>query len=252
MLDQILENPENLKTLALVAMAIGFEIAERVLPYQKIGRRAVGLDVVAFVVLALALSGSGALLEPAWRLLERDGIRPFLETCRGLPSPVKVLAGLAVVDVSLYWIHRAMHRFDVLWRAHEWHHSSENLYWFSGFRTSLVHVFLYAIPQVGLGGWLFRPSPLEALAAGLIAIFLQIWMHANVPVSLGPLEWVVVSPRYHRVHHAIGDNRFVNLANFFPIWDHLFGTYVDPASFGDGFKTGLGYPKSTIRMIVGV
>jgi sterol desaturase/sphingolipid hydroxylase (fatty acid hydroxylase superfamily) len=58
--------------------------------------------------------------------------------------------------------------------------------------------------------------------------------HANLRLSFGPLlERVLVSPRYHRLHHAIGLGHEsagpgslggYNLAVLFPVWDLLFGT----------------------------
>jgi sterol desaturase/sphingolipid hydroxylase (fatty acid hydroxylase superfamily) len=252
MLEMLLERPEVPNTLAFVAMALGCEVFERAIPYQKLDRRS-GLkrDVLAFVVLALVLPRASELLGPACALLEREAVLPLLEPLRTLPSAVKLPLGLVLLDFLFFGIHCAMHRSDFLWRLHEWHHSSEQLYWFSGFRSSVVAIFVYSAPQVGVA-WLLRPSALEALIGGLVALFFQLWTHTNVPLRLAQLEWVVVSPRYHRVHHAVVENRYANLATMFPVWDHLFGTYVDPASLAEGVQTGLGYRKSALRMILGV
>jgi len=58
--------------------------------------------------------------------------------------------------------------------------------------------------------------------------------HANVRLWFGPLlERVLVSPRFHRLHHAIGIGHESggrgtlgghNFAVLFPVWDMLFGT----------------------------
>jgi sterol desaturase/sphingolipid hydroxylase (fatty acid hydroxylase superfamily) len=54
--------------------------------------------------------------------------------------------------------------------------------------------------------------------------------HANARVSFGWLgERLLVSPRFHRAHHAIGVghegvHRGCNFATLFPLWDIVFGT----------------------------
>jgi sterol desaturase/sphingolipid hydroxylase (fatty acid hydroxylase superfamily) len=58
--------------------------------------------------------------------------------------------------------------------------------------------------------------------------------HANVRMDFGPvLGRVLVSPRFHRLHHAIGVGHEskgpgslggVNFAVLFPVWDLLFRT----------------------------
>ena len=66
--------------------------------------------------------------------------------------------------------------------------------------------------------------------------------HTNVRLSFGTvLERVLVSPRYHRLHHAIGLGHESagpgslgghNLAVLFPVWDVMFGT----ARFDDRYE----------------
>ena len=54
--------------------------------------------------------------------------------------------------------------------------------------------------------------------------------HSNVRLTFGRVgDRVLVSPRFHRVHHAIGIGhegayRGCNFAVLFPVWDVLFGT----------------------------
>lgn len=71
---------------------------------------------------------------------------------------------------------------------------------------------------------------------------LQSLAHANARVSFGRVfEHLLVSPRYHRLHHAIaapgapkgsGTPVHSNFAQLFPVWDRIFGT----AKFTLGFE----------------
>ena len=78
-------------------------------------------------------------------------------------------------------------------------------------------------PLVWLG---FPPQAVVGLlAAGL---FYQFWIHADWLPSFGPLEWVLNTPRHHRVHHASNASCLdKNFGGVFIIWDRLFGTFAE-------------------------
>ena len=85
-----------------------------------------------------------------------------------------------------------------------------------------------------LVGLLIGIPPGQFVAVVAFTQLMESLSHANVRLSFGPLlERVLVSPRYHRLHHAIGLGHEsagpgslggVNLAVLFPLWDMLFGT----------------------------
>jgi sterol desaturase/sphingolipid hydroxylase (fatty acid hydroxylase superfamily) len=80
-----------------------------------------------------------------------------------------------------------------------------------------------------------------------------LFAHANFDVKLGFLEKVVTTPQYHRVHHAV-DMKLghMNLAVVLPIWDILFGTYIDPRSVPAQFPVGLEKPAHPVKAFVGI
>jgi sterol desaturase/sphingolipid hydroxylase (fatty acid hydroxylase superfamily) len=161
---------------------------------------------------------------------------------------------MVVVDFILYWIHRAQHRYELMWRTHAWHHTIEQLYWFSDSgRASSIAALQ---PAAGRGPMLlFRLSPLETGAAYAIGLFVQFWEHTNLRFTLGPLRRWIMTPPYHRIHHAAFAHRGKNLAPIFPVWDRMFGTYVDPCEVPTSFELGLGEPvevRRAPRMVVGV
>jgi hypothetical protein len=63
--------------------------------------------------------------------------------------------------------------------------------------------------------------------------------HANVPWAFGPLRYVLVSPAYHRLHHAQDDPRGVNLGTVFVWWDMLARLAVFPEPGAIPVATGL-------------
>jgi sterol desaturase/sphingolipid hydroxylase (fatty acid hydroxylase superfamily) len=252
----VFADPQDCEIAAFLSLVLLFEASERFWPARRIDRRAhLRTDLLSFG-LAIAMNRVAirtitAALGPAETRLASGPLAQI----QALPGFVRVALALVVVDFMLYWIHRAQHRFETLWRTHAWHHTVEQLYWFSGFRTSFLHSLLYNIPQAALPMLVFRLSPLQTGAAYAIGLFVQFWEHTNLRVTLGPLRRWVMTPSYHRVHHAAAGHRGMNLAPIFPVWDRLFGTYVDPMSVPSNFDLGLGEPldpRRAPRMLLGV
>lgn len=251
-----LDDPQHLEIAALLLLVLVFEYWERRRPARTIERLAsLRLDVMCF---GLALLMNRASTQAANAAVEAASPRFVLESLywlQSLPSAVRILLALALVDFVLYWIHRAQHRFDVLWRTHAWHHSIERLYWFSGFRTSFMHSLFYNLVQTGVPMLVFRLTPLEIGAAYALGLFIQFWQHTNLRPEIGALRHLVITPQYHRIHHAASDFRGRNFAFVFPVWDRLFGTQVDPAMVREDFALGLGEPvrrSRLARMLFGV
>jgi sterol desaturase/sphingolipid hydroxylase (fatty acid hydroxylase superfamily) len=242
--------------LAFFGCVAVFELCERIWPAQPVDRwRDLKLDLLSFAF-ALAVNRVCNYLFRAWMGdLTPPGLGGVVHYLQGLPSVVKIVMALFIVDFMIYWIHRAQHNFDLLWRTHAWHHSIEQMYWFAGFRTSFFHSFIYNIPQVVIPVTLFRLSPAEAGIGYSLGLLIQFWEHTNLNVNVGPLKWLIITPAYHRIHHSATIHRGMNLGTTFSLWDRMFGTYVDPAQVPDSFPMGLGEKlegKKIPRMLVGV
>ena len=71
------------------------------------------------------------------------------------------------------------------------------------------------------------PPEVIAILAPL-HLFAQYWYHTRLIGKLGLLEYIIVTPSHHRVHHAI-NNEYLdkNLSQVFIIWDKLFGTFQE-------------------------
>lgn len=246
---------QNYQIAAFFGLVALFELLERVRPAREVNRwKDLKIDVLSFS-LAIVIN---RICHHTVGGFARDVAPHFLVKgvlwLQALPGVAKIALAFLVVDFTIYWIHRAQHHFDTLWRTHAWHHSIEQLYWFSGFRTSFFHSFLYAIPATGIPILLFNLSPLEAGIGYSLGLLVQFWEHTNLKVNIGPLAWIVITPDYHRVHHSTEHCRS-NYGTTFSFWDRMFGTYVDPATVPLSAPLGLGEPvdgKTMARMMVGV
>lgn len=216
------------------ALATAIELVRpaRALRYRK----AVPRDVVAWLVYYFGVGTvAGFVSEPGLDFV-RHHLSPAIAD---LPLWPRVIVFYLAADFGSYWMHRLMHG-RALWRAHRWHHSPEQLYWLSGVRASIPQQILFNLPAIvalpvlaGAPGWVLVAMLIEG-------VWRNDWMHMNVTWRSNWLEWVLVTPRYHHIHHstdaALHDG---NYGSLFTIWDRLFGTYIDPdtvqpRAFGTG------------------
>ena len=149
---------------------------------------------------------------------------------------VYIIAFLAL-DFAGYWTHRLAHTVNFFWNNHIVHHSSEEFNLACALRQSIsVFVRIYAlllIPAALLG----VPEKVIAVVAPL-HLFAQFWYHTRHIKKMGFLEYIIVTPAHHRVHHAINPEYLdKNYGQIFIFWDRMFGTYQEekediPAAYG--------------------
>jgi sterol desaturase/sphingolipid hydroxylase (fatty acid hydroxylase superfamily) len=136
---------------------------------------------------------------------------------------------LVLLDFVAYWLHRWQHRFNWWWALHALHHSQRQMNFWSDNRNHLLDVFIvdaiFALIAVIIG-----VPPAQFVALVVASRVIESLSHANIRMSFGRIgEYLIVSPRFHRVHHAIGlghegKTQGCNFAVLFPIWDVIFGT----------------------------
>jgi len=239
------------QSVTLVSVVLFFDFLERSRPGHAVDRRRdLSLNVLALLVTAAGGETWKASLMSGFNMLDLGGILSPAGL-HALPGAIKVLIGLVLADFSLYWVHRAMHR-RTLWPTHIFHHSIEQLWWLAGSRTSLTHLFLFAVPQTLLAYYVLALTPGEAAIAFSLGVIVNVWIHTNIWVNLGPLEWILITPNYHRIHHGARGLSNKNLGFILTIWDRMFGTYVNPQSTGKDFPLGFASTENRLlRMIVG-
>ena len=169
-----------------------------------------------------------------------------------LPLFIRIILYFIVADFIHYLLHMLMHtRF--LWRIHMWHHSFTHMSWIAGIRatvfdTALINLaFIFAWPLLGdVSTWI----QLLLLLTGLL---INDWMHLNVRFHIPFLEKIIIMPRYHHIHHSTDEKHYTkNLAAIFPIWDKIFGTYVDPDTVEGKLTFGLTEKRPRWRIILGL
>ena len=135
--------------------------------------------------------------------------------------------GFITLDFAGYWNHRLSHKINFFWNQHVIHHSSEEFNLACALRQSISNILGYfpllLIPAALLG----VPAKVINILAP-IHLFLQFWYHTRYIGKLGWLEYIIVTPSQHRVHHAINPEYIdKNLGQIFCVWDRMFGTFQE-------------------------
>ena len=128
-------------------------------------------------------------------------------------------------DLLWYWYHRLGHEVNLFWAAHIVHHQSED---FNYTTAARITVF-----QAIARGIFWSILPIIGFKAEMITIFLLIhgtypfFTHTQLIGKLGWLEYILVTPSHHRVHHS-SNNEYLdkNYGDMLIIWDKIFGTFA--------------------------
>jgi sterol desaturase/sphingolipid hydroxylase (fatty acid hydroxylase superfamily) len=155
-------------------------------------------------------------------------------TMAAQPFAVKLPLSFLIAETGFYWGHRLSHRLPWLWRFHSVHHAPDHLYF-------LVNTHAHPVDMIVTR--LFGMTPLYILglaatdAAGngvpaAVVVLGTAWgffIHSNLRIRLGPLEWLIATPAFHHWHHTSLAPLDRNFASTLPVLDRVFGTHHLPA-----------------------
>ncbi|MBT8283755.1 MAG: sterol desaturase family protein [Flavobacteriaceae bacterium] len=137
------------------------------------------------------------------------------------------LVAFLAIDLAGYWNHRLSHHINIFWNQHVIHHSSEEFNLACALRQSISNLLgyfpLFLFPAAFLG----VPAEVIAIIAP-VHLFAQFWYHTQHIGKMGWLEYIIVTPSQHRVHHAINPEYIdKNLGQILCVWDRWFGTFQE-------------------------
>ena len=164
------------------------------------------------------------------------------QTIAGQPFIVQFLEVMFLTDLAQYWFHRTFHKIPALWKFHAVHHSAQAMDWLAGSRMHVIEVILMrsftTLPMYVMG---FAEAPLYAYV--FFVYLLSVFIHANIRIPFGFLQYIVATPRFHHWHHGIEEEAIdKNFAIHFPVIDMVFGTFHMPGNrWPEGYGIG-GHP----------
>jgi sterol desaturase/sphingolipid hydroxylase (fatty acid hydroxylase superfamily) len=172
---------------------------------------------------------------------------------RGLLSYIpntawKALLSLLLLDLLLYFWHRASHSFECLWMFHKVHHNDPYLNVTTAFRLHIVEVLIITalkstyIVMLGVGQAM-------VLTNEVILTLCIMFHHTNISFyGEKRLGKVIIVPYLHRLHHSTErDEHDNNYGAAFSIWDRLFGTFIELEPVEIGIKNSS--PQTALSLI---
>jgi lathosterol oxidase len=242
--------------LNVLVLALLFVPLERLfarLPAQPIFRPGWPTDLAHFAVSHLLVQVTVLLTLAPAALFFAWAVRPALQQAvQRQPLLLQFVEIVVVADLAEYVVHRAFHRVPWLWRFHEIHHSAAALDWLAASRLHLLDIVvtrgLSFVPLYVLG------FSAPAVYAYLVFVsFHAVFIHANVRFRFRPLEWLVVTPRFHHWHHATAPEAVdKNFAIHLPLIDRILGTaYLPDGRWPDAYGlAGPPVPDGWFRQLV--
>jgi sterol desaturase/sphingolipid hydroxylase (fatty acid hydroxylase superfamily) len=165
--------------IQLFVLMVAFSVIESCWPSSrahKWWRRPLLVDLCSWMVhplsIGLGIAVAAALVNGLVAVLPEEGLWLAMAALRmnvaGWPLWLQIMAAFLIYDFLSYWIHRAYHRFPVLWAFHVVHHTSEELDWLS---TSRLHPISQALDTAVVGFVLLLIGfPVAAVLASNIII----------------------------------------------------------------------------------
>jgi len=157
------------------------------------------------------------------------------------PMWAQLLVFFVILDFVQWLTHIALHRFPLLWRFHQVHHSVKEMGFAAHLRYHWMENILYKpLKTFGvmiLGGF----EPEQAYIVHFAAIAIGHLNHANIKLSYGPFKYIFNNPVMHLYHHSyvLPKGKYgVNFGISLSLWDYIFKTDHVPEDSG---KIPLGY-----------
>jgi sterol desaturase/sphingolipid hydroxylase (fatty acid hydroxylase superfamily) len=187
-------------------------------------RQLVNLELV--LISTLLLRVGFPVLAVAWAMeVHGGGLFGRLDWPAWLAIPVAVL----MLDLAIYWQHRLMHAWPLLWRLHRVHHCDTGFDVTTGVRFHPLEIALSMGIKLGLITVL-GPHPAAVLAFEVLLSLGSLFTHTDIALPRvldRRLRLLFVTPSMHRIHHST--RRFETDSNYgfhLSVWDRLFGSYT--------------------------
>ncbi len=170
-----------------------------------------------------------------------------LRIISGFSVWTQIIFFFVIHDFYIYWFHKYQHKSKIFWRIHEAHHSNTDVDWLAGSKSHMLEILINQTvefaPVVLLGA-----APEVAIIKGTIDAVWGMYIHSNINVRSGWLQYFINGPEMHRWHHADKDEESYN-KNFgtkLALWDWLFGTAYLPENKKPSFYglSYLNFPKN--------
>jgi sterol desaturase/sphingolipid hydroxylase (fatty acid hydroxylase superfamily) len=142
-----------------------------------------------------------------------------------MPAGLMLAIDILILDLFIYWWHKAVHEIQFFWRFHEVHHLDEHLDTTSAIRFHFGEIFFSSIVRA-IVIMLFGIPFTSVILFEILVLSFTLFHHSNIalPKRLeAVISYIVVTPSIHWVHHhAIRKDTDSNYGTIFSFWDRAF------------------------------
>ncbi len=207
----------------VIAVLVAVFAAERIFPVARV------IGGLRRNLRNLGLSGFNFVLAPfiVIPVTQYAGVHAFDWRPEAWIGWWAIAIDLLVLDLWIYWWHRANHRLPLLWRFHEVHHLDETLDATSALRFHFGEVILSSLVRALVIVALDMPLASVVIFEILVTVT-AIFHHSNLrlpPHLEKMLSLFIVTPSIHWVHHhAVQQDTDSSYATVLSLWDRLFAS----------------------------
>ena len=185
----------------------------------NLGLAAFNMVIIRVTVGGIAYLSAVNAAEHSWGLLNQ------LAT----PDWLAVVITLLFLDFAIYLQHIVAHKWPLLWRLHQIHHTDQDFDATTAIRFHPLEIIISLAYKVACI-YLLGADPLAVIAFEVILNGSATFNHSNVniPVAIDKkLRWLIITPDMHRIHHStLQTETDSNYGFSISCWDRLCRTYI--------------------------
>lgn len=214
--------------LGIFSMMIGWEYFSPARKQQisrkqrwpvNLGLAALNMVMMRFTVGSLAYLSAVYATEQSFGLLNR----------LAAPEWLAIIVTLLGLDFAIYCQHIVMHKYPLLWRLHQVHHTDLEFDATTAVRFHPLEIIISMLYKV-VCIYLLGADPFAVIAFEIILNGAATFNHSNIaipPALDKKLRWLIITPDMHRIHHStIPVETDSNYGFSISCWDRLCKTYV--------------------------
>ncbi len=214
--------------LGIFALMITWEVLSprRSQPQNRQHRWSINLGLAAFNTLIMRFSIGGlATLSAVNATTYSIGL---LNLC-AVPEWLAIAITLLFLDFAIYCQHIVSHRWSLLWRLHQVHHTDLAFDATTAVRFHPLEIVISMLYKV-LCVYIIGANPTAVLVFEILLNGAATFNHSNInlPTPLDKIiRMVLVTPDMHRIHHSTNAKEYNSNYGFcLSCWDRLCRTYT--------------------------
>lgn len=169
-----------------------------------------------------------------------------------MPAWLSFLLTLLLLDFAIYCQHIIMHKWPLLWRLHQVHHSDLE---FDATTAIRFHPLEILLSMFYKAAWVYLLGavPQAVIVFEIVLNGAATFNHSNINIPSEwdrMLRWLIITPDMHRIHHSTIRREIDSNYGFsVSFWDRLFRTYTaQPQHAQTTMKIGLPYLRSVRQL----